>query len=332
MGWKMKSQLLRVGTVGFGLATALALSIGAHALPPPAVQEHLDKAKELAGNDLELKNSIGLMCTQIASNGPDLATARSQSLPIPPPTKAFDNLYYVGIGSVGSWALTTSDGIILFDTLDNSQEAETYIVGGLKKIGLNPSDIKYIVITHGHGDHYGGALYMQDHYPQVHLLMSDVDYALAEKSASSPARNGRPQAPAPRRDMIVTSGQKLTLGDTTLTLYVYPGHTPGAISTIIPVKDHGKPHLLSFWGGTTPPRDHEMQQKYVQSFADFTQKVKASGAEGLISNHPVWDGTIDKLAMIRANPNGRNPYLIGKEKMDRYTAVQNECVAAALAQ
>jgi len=328
----MRSRLSRIGSAGFGLATALALSISAHALPPPAVQEHLDKAKELAGSDLELKNSIGLMCTQIASNGPDLATARSQSLPIPPPTKAFDNLYYVGIGSVGAWALTTNQGIILFDTLDNSQEAETYIVGGLKKIGLNPSDIKYIIITHGHGDHYGGALYMQDHYPQAHLLMSDVDYALAEKSASSPPRNGRPQAPAPRRDMVITSGQKLTLGDTTLTLYVYPGHTPGAISTIIPVKDHGKSHLLSFWGGTTPPRDREMQQKYVQSLADFTQKVKASGAEGLISNHPVWDGTIDKLAMIRDNPNGRNPYLIGKKRMDQYTAIQNECVAAALAQ
>ena len=53
------------------------------------------------------------------------------------PFKLFDNLYYVGIGSVGAWALTTSEGIILFDTLNNPQEAETYIVDGLKKIGLN---------------------------------------------------------------------------------------------------------------------------------------------------------------------------------------------------
>src|ERR1700729_923743 len=113
----MKSRPVRV--VGFALAATLAVSMATKAAPPPAVQQHLDKAKELAANDLELQNSIALMCTQIASNGPDLGTARSKYLPIPPPTKAFDNLYYVGIGSVGAWALTTSAGIILFDTLDN---------------------------------------------------------------------------------------------------------------------------------------------------------------------------------------------------------------------
>ena len=47
--------------------------------------------------------------------------------------------------------------------------------------------------------------------------------------------------------MDVTDGQKLTLGDTTLTLYITPGHTPATISTVIPVTDHGKPHMLAFW-------------------------------------------------------------------------------------
>ena len=56
--------------------------------------------------------------------------------------------------------------------------------------------------------------------------------------------------PAPKRDIVATDGQKLTLGDTTLTLYLTPGHTPGTISTLVPVKDGGRPHLAAAWGGT----------------------------------------------------------------------------------
>jgi metallo-beta-lactamase class B len=64
-----------------------------------------------------------------------------------PATKLFDNFYYVGVNSVGSYALKTSAGIILFDALNNAKEAETVIVPGMKAVGLNPADIKYVVIT-----------------------------------------------------------------------------------------------------------------------------------------------------------------------------------------
>jgi metallo-beta-lactamase class B len=216
---------------------------GPAARNPAAVQQHTERARQIAGEDL--KNTIGLLCTPVA------ATARAKTLQTPPPSRAFDDLYYVGLGYVSAWALTTSDGIILFDTLDNAAEAEHYIVGGLKTLGLNPENIKYIIVMHGHGDHYGGAKYMQDNFPQARLLMSEADYALAEKSAKS-GKGPFANVPAPRRDMVVTDGEKLTLGNTTIPLYITPGHTPGTISTIITVEDHGKPHVISFWGGTTP--------------------------------------------------------------------------------
>src|SRR5262252_2401803 len=80
------------------------------------------------------------------------------------PAKVFDNLYFVGIPSVTAWALTTSDGIIVLDALNNAKEAETYIEGGLRKLGLDPNQIKYVIITHAHGDHYGGAQYLADKF------------------------------------------------------------------------------------------------------------------------------------------------------------------------
>ena len=320
------SILLGTTCVATGLLMGVSLGQSDNnpaARDPAAVQQHTERAQQLAGEDL--KNTIGLLCT------PAAATARAKTLQTPPPTRVFDNLYYVGLGYVSAWALTTSDGIILFDTLDNPAEARQYIVGGLKTLKLDPESIKYIVVMHGHGDHYGGAKYMQDNFPKARLLMSEVDYELAEKSAKS-GKGPFASVPAPRRDMVVTDGEKLTLGDTTIPLYITPGHTPGTISTIITVKDHGKPHVISFWGGTTPPRDHTMLVQYDQSFHRFMGLVNAAQAEGLISNHPVWDDAIAKLDKLRANPTGPNPFLIGKSVMNRYADVQEECVQAALAQ
>ena len=64
--------------------------------------------------------------------------------------------------------MNTSDGIILFDTLNNTEEAQRIIEGGMKTMGLDPTRIKYIVIMHGHADHFGGAKYLQDKsHPRV---------------------------------------------------------------------------------------------------------------------------------------------------------------------
>jgi metallo-beta-lactamase class B len=131
--------------------------------------------------------------------------------------------------------------------------------------------------------------------------------------------------------MVIADGDRLTLGDTTVPLYITPGHTPGTISTILTVRDHGKPHVISYWGGTTPPRDHATLMQYDQSFRRFSKLVEDSHAEGLISNHPVWDDAVAKLDKLRADPAGPNPFLMGKSLMDRYAEVQEECIQAGLA-
>src|SRR6202789_3747084 len=67
----------------------------------------------------------------------------------PDPGKAFDNLYFVGSRWVSAWALVTDAGIILIDTMDNDQEAEQLIEGGMRTLGLDPADIRIILDTHG---------------------------------------------------------------------------------------------------------------------------------------------------------------------------------------
>jgi metallo-beta-lactamase class B len=108
------------------------------------------------------------------------------------PLKVFDNLYYVGFEQVGTWTLDTGAGLILLDTLNNPQEAEQVLVPGLRQLGLDPANIKYIILSHGHADHFGGAPYFQEHY-NTPVLMTAADWDLIARppgpNASAAARN-----------------------------------------------------------------------------------------------------------------------------------------------
>src|SRR6516165_7148612 len=140
------------------------------------------------------------------------------------PAKVFDNLYFVGTKIHSSWALTTNEGIILIDTLYDYASEEA-IVGGLKKLGLDPASVKYVIISHAHGDHVGGAKLMQERFGS-RLVIGGPDWDMIERSVNQ-YPNGKP-----KRDIVATDGQRITLGDTTVTLVATPGHTPGTLSMI----------------------------------------------------------------------------------------------------
>src|SRR5262245_29628264 len=85
------------------------------------------------------------------------------------PVKVFDNLYWFGQTEFSVWAVTTSAGIIVLDTIfDYSVQDE--VVDGMRKMGLDPAQIKYAIVSHGHGDHSGGAKLLQDEYNARVLL------------------------------------------------------------------------------------------------------------------------------------------------------------------
>jgi metallo-beta-lactamase class B len=238
------------------------------------------------------------------------------------PVKVFDNLYFLGMKDYSAWAVTTSDGIIIIDTLfDYSVDDE--IAEGLKKVGLKPETIKYAIVSHGHGDHSGGAKYLQDRF-KARVLLSEPDWGLLDR--------GRGTRPA-RDPMsgVVTDGQKLTLGDETITMYITPGHTPGTISYLIPVKDKGAPHLVAEWGGTAFnfPRSPEAFRIYTASAQRFGDIAAKAGADAVISNHSDYDGSKTKIPALQARkPGDPNPYVIGTDGVKRYMKVAEECSKA----
>jgi metallo-beta-lactamase class B len=326
------------------LAAVLGVSGAVAQQTPDTVEGHRAAAKAAAGSDhVGLLNTVcppprpadaagaarGRQSAPAAAAGAAPQAAARGARPSPPrdqwyaePVKVFDNLYFVGQTEYSAWAVNTSDGIILIDTIfDYSVEAE--VVDGLKKLGLDPSKIKYAIVSHGHGDHSGGAKYLQDRFG-TRIIMGAPDWELVARGTRDPA---------PKRDIVAADGQKLTLGDTTLTLYLTPGHTPGTISTLVPVKDNGRQHLMAAWGGTAFnfPRTAENFKIYINSAQRFRGIVAKAGADGVIANHTNFDGTKVKAPALAKRAGGApHPYVIGNAAVQRYLTVAEECARAAL--
>jgi metallo-beta-lactamase class B len=236
------------------------------------------------------------------------------------PVKVFDNLYFFGQSEYAVWAITTSEGVIVLDTIfDYSVEEE--VAGGMKKLGLDPANIKYAVVTHAHPDHDGGAKFLQDHYG-TRVIMSPADWNVLDK---------RTNGTRPKRDLEATDGQKLTLGDTTVTLYITPGHTPGTISVVFPVKDNGTPHLAALWGGVGLNTDREAVQNYIRSNQRFSGIVKQAGADIILANHTDWDRSKINLPLLaKRAPGSANPYIVGNAKVLNFLKVAEECATARI--
>jgi metallo-beta-lactamase class B len=296
-------------------ASCLAIARPARAQEPPAVQRHIDAARELAGT--RYQRAMTRLC--LARNGrPRPELPRSMA-----PVRVFDNLYFVGLPNVYAWALDTSDGIILFDSLNNAGDAEMTIVGGLKQLGLDPARIRYVVISHEHADHFGGARYLQQRFG-AHVVATDVAWRAMEGSPGSAPES-------PKRDMVVADGGTLTLGTSTLTFYHTPGHSAGALSTIVPVLDRGQRHLAFLLGGprtVSLATSREMQA----STERIATLAKAAGVDVQLNDHSYIDDSLPTLEAARTRRQGEpNPFVIGVEGFQKFAGWQIECLAADVA-
>src|SRR5437016_3794777 len=178
------------------LRTALVLAAGlcaAHAFAQTTdpIESHLAAAKAAAGFDFT-GTLVRICVAPQTAPGRDVAPgpAPDRATWATEPAKVFDNLYFVGTKFHSSWALTGSDGIILIDTL-YEYASENAIVGGLKKLGLDPTKVKYTIVSHAHGDHVGGAKLMQDKFDS-RLVLGGPDWEMIEKSVNQ-YPNGKPK-------------------------------------------------------------------------------------------------------------------------------------------
>ncbi|HJO12765.1 MAG TPA: MBL fold metallo-hydrolase [Gammaproteobacteria bacterium] len=303
-------------TLGVGL-TALVYAADERSIEDRA-EIYREAATLAAGDDhFRLIQSVCPANPRVAEQPrPRSATATPPARVIPPidewyrePVKVFDELYFVGTDNHSSWAVVTEDGIMLLDTVYNYATGDA-IVDGLKKLGFDPADIEYVFISHGHGDHHGGAKYLQDEF-NARIIMGAEDWDLVERDRRNPV---------PRRDIVATDGMTFEMGNTTITLYQTPGHTTGTFSSIVTVRDNGIEHIAASWGGTAiwPRTPTEQVQLYIDSSVRMRNIVQNRGVDVLIANHLVFDGSREKIPLLANRRAGDpHPYVVGTETVTR---------------
>jgi metallo-beta-lactamase class B len=329
-------------TLALGLfATARSGLSQPQGTPPPPdsarVTEIVARARTAGGS--EWAETVTFFC------GRDSARANRADDPELAPVRVFDDLYALGRTSTVIWAIKTTAGIILIDA-GYPDQVESVLLPGLRKLGLDPNDVKLVLLAHGHADHFGGAAYFQQRGARIALSAADWD--LIEHPPAppgSPAGSGagpagpapaQPAAPLPppKRDLVVVEGQRLGIGGVEITPVSIPGHTPGSLGFVFKVQDGGHAHTAALFGGSillsSRIPDAGLEQ-YVHSVEHFAAITRQLGVDVEIQNHPLYDGFEAKLAQLSARkPGAPHPFVVGTDGYQRFLAVMTDCAQAEL--
>jgi len=247
------------------------------------------------------------------------------------PFKLFDNLYYVGPGFVSAWLIPTSAGIIMIDT---AQEPYVdHVVDSIKKSGFDIKDIKYIILSHGHLDHFGGAARIQE-LSGARLVALDEDWKMMEQFVTRPGKDGARPDVAPRRDMVVKEGDTLTLGNETLKFYKHPGHTPGSLSAEFTVYDNGTPHKAFLFGGPGPRNGVTGGQQFVDSMnrvAEIPGIEVAVNVHSWLTSYPYPNGGIlERAIKLKQRKPGEPNVFVDPEAWKQWVKMAQEGAAKNL--
>ncbi|WP_440905557.1 MBL fold metallo-hydrolase [Catenovulum sp. SX2] len=199
------------------------------------------------------------------------------------PFRMFDNVYYVGDKWVSSYAIKTSSGLAIIDTLDFPYCK--WIPHNLEKLGLDKEKVTHIFVTHGHSDHVGGAEFLQSLYG-AKVIISEKALELSNEQALKSKDKNRFLPPVV--ESFAEDGAIMLVGDTKFKLYITPGHTEGDLSIDFVVKDEGKLYRAFVVGGHSADFQNST---LAQQFIDSMERIKKLALQGVpvtvnLSNHP----------------------------------------------
>jgi len=230
------------------------------------------------------------------------------------PFQIADQLYYVGDKKVCMHLIDTGDGLILFD----SGYSHSYhnLIASIEKLGFDPHDIRYVITSHGHFDHFGGGDRLRDTYG-AKILMSRVDTELLREM---PERalchlSAVPGDTVCWPDETIEDGEIIRLGNTAVRCVLAPGHTMGTMAFFFDVRDGEKTLRCGYWGGvgflTTYKaynREYSLPENKCALMKESIEKLRREKVDITIGNHPYHNCTVEKREYMLENPDS-NPFL-----------------------
>ena len=221
------------------------------------------------------------------------------------PIKMFGNLYFVGTKPASVHIIDTGDGLIALDT--GYQHSLYIVIDNIYRVGLNPHDIKYIFLTHGHIDHFGAAKAFKE-LTGAKIVLGKKDCAAAngELDLSCAKELDMEFDETFEPDILISDGDEISLGNTTVRAVATPGHTQGAMSYFFNVTDGEETFTAALHGGMgTNTLCHEYLDRYNLPYTlreDFVQSMLRLNEEKVdifLGNHMQHNRTEEKAEMVK---------------------------------
>jgi metallo-beta-lactamase class B len=315
---------MRVNTA----SAVIGLLLSAALLNPTAAQrqddlarQHFDAAAKAAGAEWSTAAKyFAMTAEEVKPTLPSSGTTPTE------PARIFDDLYLIGSKQVVVWAIRTTDGIVLIDAGGEPNAAN--LLAGLDKLGLDPRAIRYVLIAHGHSDHFAGAKTLQDRF-RVRVGMSAQDWDVIQ-----PKPGASPNADVPNRDLTLVDGEALTVGEVRITPVLIPGHTPGSMGFVFNVRDGANTHIAGLFGGTmlSPTAPLPQVQEYLRSIEHFRDVTSRLHADVELLNHPLMDDLFVRVDRLKTRkPGERHPLVVGEDAYQRFLTVMSESMKGQLA-
>lgn len=224
-----------------------------------------------------------------------------------PPYKVFDNVWYIGLRWVAAYLIKTSEGYILIDTVH--QPFVGHLIDNLAVLGVDPSEIKYVLMTHGHFDHVGGATTLKP-------LFKNATFAMGEEGWREAFNFQGKKAGAKtmiQKEKVLKDKEKVTLGDTSVVALATPGHTMGTFSYLYPVYVDGKKYTAVTIGGLglNAIADKNQLQTYINSLSKLSDDLL--GIEVDLTAHPFSTGQTELIDSIKNRKAGELHPLVNRK-------------------